>query len=157
MIAKSPIRTFDTTSEAETARAGRDVASTLHGGDVVLLYGDLGAGKTAFVRGLAEGLGADGDEVTSPTFTLMQEYRGGRVPLYHVDLYRLNDAREIDDLGLDEIAADGVLAIEWAERLPRTIDGAIKVRISHAEGDTRSLAIQLPDSSITRLTGHSDR
>jgi tRNA threonylcarbamoyladenosine biosynthesis protein TsaE len=106
-----------------------------------LLLGDLGAGKTAFVRGLAEGLAVSPDEVSSPTFTLMQEYRGGRVPLLHVDLYRLNDPREVDDLGLDELAADAVLAIEWAEKLPRPPDNAIRVRIEHGEGDTRKLTI----------------
>src|SRR5579872_6424029 len=77
-----------TTSEADTARIGRQLAATLRAGDVVLLYGDLGAGKTAFTKGLAEGLGLSGDEVSSPTFTIMQEYRGGRLSLFHVDLYR---------------------------------------------------------------------
>src|SRR5262249_50221578 len=106
-------REHQTRSEADTANIGRELAASLHAGDVVLLYGDLGAGKTAFTKGLAEGLGVSRNEVSSPTFTLMQEYRGGRLPLFHVDLYRLNDPREIEDLGLDEIAAEGVLAIEW--------------------------------------------
>src|SRR5688500_6773706 len=107
--------TFTTRSETETAAVGREIAGRLSAGAVVLLVGDLGAGKTAFIRGLAEGLGVKSEEVSSPTFTIMQEYRGGRLPLFHVDLYRLNDAREIDDLGLDEITAGGVLAIEWAD------------------------------------------
>src|SRR5712664_2868102 len=111
-----PTKTIVTSSEAETAAVGRELASRLSAGSVVLLFGDLGAGKTAFVRGLAEGLGVQRDDVSSPTFTLVQEYRGGRIPHFHVDLYRLNDPREIDDLGLDEIAADGVTAIEWAEK-----------------------------------------
>jgi tRNA threonylcarbamoyladenosine biosynthesis protein TsaE len=130
-----------TRSEAETAAAARDVAARLGAGDVVLLFGDLGAGKTAFVKGIAEGLGVPGDQVSSPTFTLVQEYRGGRLPLFHVDLYRLDDPREVDDLGLDEIAADGVLAIEWAEKLPRATSGAIVVRIEHGDGDTRRLTV----------------
>lgn len=107
----------------------------------MLLSGDLGAGKTAFARGLAMGLGASPDDVSSPTFTIMQEYRGGRLPLFHVDLYRLNDPREIDDLGLNEIAEEGVLAIEWADRLPRPIPGAITVHIEHGEGDLRTIRI----------------
>src|SRR5215475_16180767 len=90
-------------SQDETADVGRQLASTLEPGSVLLLVGDLGAGKTALVRGLAEGLGVLPEEVSSPTFTLVQEYRGGRVPLFHVDLYRLDDVREIEDLGLDEI------------------------------------------------------
>ena len=130
-----------TRSEAETIAAGRDIGATLRAGDIVLLSGDLGAGKTAFARGIAEGLGIEGADVSSPTFTIMQEYRGGRLPLFHVDLYRLNDAREIDDLGLDEIAAEGVLAIEWAEKLPRLVRGAIAVRIAHGDGDQRSIEI----------------
>ena len=88
-------------SEEETSAAGERLGQRLAAGAVVLLYGDLGAGKTAFVRGLARGLGAPADDVTSPTFTLVQEYRG-RLTLYHVDLYRLEPA-EIDDLGLDEL------------------------------------------------------
>jgi len=132
-------KTITTHSESETAAAGRELAKTLTAGSVVLLFGDLGAGKTAFVRGLAEGLGIQRDDVTSPTFTLVQEYRGGRLPLFHVDLYRLNDPREIDDLGLDEIAADGVLAIEWAEKLRDVPRGAIAVRIRHGDGDTRTI------------------
>jgi tRNA threonylcarbamoyladenosine biosynthesis protein TsaE len=126
----------------ETAALGRDFAKSLEAGDVVLLYGDLGAGKTAFVKGLADGLGVGQDEVSSPTFTLVQEYRGGRLPLVHVDLYRLDDPREIDDLGLDEIAASGVLAIEWAEKLARVPRHAYSVRIAHGESDERSIAIE---------------
>jgi len=114
----------------------------------VLLYGELGAGKTALVRGLAEGLGVMPDDVSSPTFTLMQEYRGGRLPLIHVDLYRLDDRREVDDLGLEELGEGAVLAIEWAEKLPDTArlkpsrsGNLIGVRIAHADGDARSIQI----------------
>jgi tRNA threonylcarbamoyladenosine biosynthesis protein TsaE len=165
-------KTITTHAEEQTAMAGRELAATLSAGDVVLLYGDLGAGKTAFVRGLAEGLGVHRDEVSSPTFTLVQEYRGGGLTLFHVDLYRLNDPREIDDLGLDEIAEDGVLAIEWAEKLrggarlepsrdepPSRYERAIIVRIEHAGPDTRNLTIQLPDYQITQSPNsrYSDR
>src|SRR5687767_1351442 len=108
-----PTRTVVTSSETETAAVGRELASGLSAGSVVLLCGDLGAGKTAFVRGLAEGLGIPPGEISSPTFTLMQEYRAGRLPLFHVDLYRLNNPREVEELGLDEIAEHGVMAIEW--------------------------------------------
>jgi tRNA threonylcarbamoyladenosine biosynthesis protein TsaE len=133
--------TITTHSQDETADVGRTLASKLVAGSVLLLVGDLGAGKTALVRGLAEGLGVPPEDVSSPTFTLMQEYRGGRVPLIHVDLYRLNDAREIDELGLEELGLDSVLAIEWAEKLPRRIADAIEVRIDHGEGDERRLTI----------------
>jgi tRNA threonylcarbamoyladenosine biosynthesis protein TsaE len=138
-----------THSESETAGEGRKLAAKLTSGSVVLLYGDLGAGKTAFVRGLAEGLGASRDDVSSPTFTIMQEYRGGRLPLFHVDLYRLNDPREIEDLGLDEIAAEGVLAIEWAEKLgtdarlkPSRYEDTVAVHIQHGDGDERRFEIE---------------
>ena len=129
-----------THSEAETAAAGRELAAALRPGAVVLLSGDLGAGKTAFVRGLAAGLGIDPNEVSSPTFTLVQEYRGGRLTLYHVDLFRLQ-AGDVDDLGLDELTEEGVTAIEWPDRLPRAFDQAIAVHIEHGEDNTRIVQI----------------
>jgi tRNA threonylcarbamoyladenosine biosynthesis protein TsaE len=133
--------TLTTHSEEETVAAGRALAQTLEAGAVVLLSGDLGAGKTAFVRGMAEGLGISRDEVSSPTFTLIQEYRGGRLRLYHVDLYRLKSI-EVDDLGLDEITlAGGITAIEWPDRLPRALPDAVVVTIQHGEGDERTLTI----------------
>ena len=98
----------------------------------MLLEGELGAGKTAFVRGLAVGLGAPEEEVSSPTFTLVQEYRG-RLPLLHADLYRLSGA-EADELGLEELGGDGVMAVEWAAKLVRRPAGASRCssRISAA-------------------------
>ena len=132
-----------THSETETAAVGRSLAAALVPGSIVLLWGELGAGKTAFVRGLAEGLGIDPGAVSSPTFTLMQEYRGGRLLLYHVDLYRLQSI-EVADLGLDEFALDGgVLAIEWPDRLPEAFPSSIVVRIEHSGEDART--IYLPD------------
>jgi tRNA threonylcarbamoyladenosine biosynthesis protein TsaE len=133
--------TTTTHSEGETAAAGRRLASGLGAGAVVLLSGDLGAGKTAFVRGLAEGLRVRTEDVSSPTFTIMQEYRGGRLPLFHVDLYRLDDPREIEDLGLDEITAAGVLAVEWAEKWPTAPADAVHVRIEHADETTRQITL----------------
>ena len=131
-------------SEAETRAIAAALAPSLMPGAVILLSGDLGAGKTAFVRGLAEGLGLDPDDVTSPTFTLVHEYRGGRLPLMHVDLYRL-DRAELDEIGLDQdLAARGVTAVEWSERLSRQIAGAIAVRIQDAGGDRRQIEIQGP-------------
>jgi tRNA threonylcarbamoyladenosine biosynthesis protein TsaE len=134
-------KTITTQSEEETAGVGRELAATLSAGDVLLLYGDLGSGKTAFVRGLAEGLGVHRDEVSSPTFTLIQEYRGGRLLLFHVDLYRIDDPREFDDLGLDEIAVDGVLAIEWAEKHLRPPHDSIRVSIEHAGETERRITV----------------
>ena len=134
--------TVTTHSEAETSAIGRTLAARLAPGSVVLLIGDLGAGKTALVRGLAEGLGVSPDEVSSPTFTLIQEYRGGRLPLLHVDLYRLNDSREVEELGLDELGANAALAIEWAERLPRTPPGAIRVTLEHAGETARRVTVE---------------
>jgi tRNA threonylcarbamoyladenosine biosynthesis protein TsaE len=132
-------------SEAATETAGERLGASLAAGDVVLLYGDLGAGKTAFVRGLARGLGADPADVSSPTFTIVQEY-AGRLTLYHVDLYRL-DEKEADDLGLEELVlGEGVVAIEWAERWRGRPDDVIEVRLEHAGEDTRRILVsrQLP-------------
>src|SRR5205085_5141639 len=103
-------------SEEATQAVARELAAALKAGDVLLLSGDLGAGKTTFVRGLAEGLGVDPGEVSSPTFTLVHEYRGGRLTLYHADLYRL-DRTATDNLGLEGTGVrGGVLAIEWTDR-----------------------------------------
>jgi tRNA threonylcarbamoyladenosine biosynthesis protein TsaE len=134
--------TFLTYSESETTAAGRKLASTVVPGSQILLIGELGAGKTAFVRGLAEGLGIAPQEVSSPTFTLIQEYRAGRVPLLHVDLYRLNDPREVDELGLEELGADGVLAIEWAEKVPNPAPGAVRVTIDYVGESERRVTIE---------------
>ena len=132
--------THVTASEDETRRVASQLAVGLRPGSVVLLSGELGAGKTAFVRGLASGLGIDAGEVTSPTFTLVHEYRGGRMPLVHVDLYRL-DRADLDDIGLDsELASRGVLAIEWAERLVRRPIGALVVEIAYSDG-ARAISI----------------
>ncbi len=133
--------TVITTGEEETVAAGEQFAATLSPGAVVLLYGQLGAGKTAFVRGLARGLGAAADEVSSPTFTIIQEYAGRTATLYHVDLYRLEPA-EVDDLGLDElVSGEGIVAIEWAERWRGRPDDAIEVTIEDAGGERREVRI----------------
>lgn len=130
-------------SEAETAAVAENLAASFRGGEVVLLSGELGTGKTAFVRGLARGVGADPDEVASPTFVLLTSYPG-RLRLHHADLYRLRGDGDEDEVGLEELpGADGVLAVEWAERLrrlpwPRTW----RVHLVHAGGDTRRIAIE---------------
>jgi tRNA threonylcarbamoyladenosine biosynthesis protein TsaE len=127
-------------SEEETEAAGERLGASLKAGDVVLLYGELGAGKTAFVRGLARGVGAPPDDVSSPTFTLIQEY-AGRLKLHHVDLYRL-EAKEIPDLGLDDlVSGDGVVAIEWAERWDGRPGDAIEVELEHVSDDLREIRI----------------
>ena len=131
---------FETRSEQQTFALAERFAAALTPGACVLLYGDLGAGKTAFVRGLAAGLGVNPDDVSSPTFVIMQHYKG-RVPLTHVDLYRLERAEEIADLGLEELAADGVMAIEWADRMPARPHGSVAVRIEDAGGDVRTVRI----------------
>ena len=134
-------QTVVTGSEEETFAVAERLARTLKPGTFVLLHGDLGAGKTVFVRGLAAGLGVDPEAVTSPTFVLIQHYKG-RVPLVHADLYRLENAGAVDDLGLEEMGSGGVVvAVEWAERLPRTPDSSVTVRIEDAGNDHRRITI----------------
>jgi tRNA threonylcarbamoyladenosine biosynthesis protein TsaE len=129
-----------THSEDETTTVARELAADVKAGDVILLSGNLGAGKTAFVRGLAAGLGIDPEEVSSPTFTIVHEYRGGRLTLYHADLYRL-DRVATDDLGLEEMGvADGVLAIEWPNRLSHPMPGARTIEIEIVDENTRRIS-----------------
>jgi len=132
---------IETGSETETAAAGEILGRSLRAGEVVLLYGDLGAGKTAFVRGMARGLGANPDDVTSPTFTIVQEYAGPSATLYHVDLYRL-EGPEIDDLGLEDlVSGDGIVAIEWADRWRGRPDDVTEVRIESDGEEGRRIHI----------------
>ena len=128
-----------THSEAETTAVGRTLGKRLVVGDAVLLSGPLGAGKTAFARGLVEGLGGDPDTVSSPTFTIIQEYEG-RVRMQHVDLYRLAPT-EVDDLALEDLWEDSVLVVEWPDRWARRPADAITVEIEHAGGDERRIKI----------------
>jgi tRNA threonylcarbamoyladenosine biosynthesis protein TsaE len=134
---------FETHSDAETEALGAQLGGSLKGGEVVLLSGDLGAGKTVFVRGLARGLGLDPDEVASPTFVLLTTYPGAR-PLHHADLYRLHGNGDETELGLEELPGpNGVLAIEWAERLSfRPWSTCVEVHLSHAGDDARRVVIE---------------
>lgn len=127
----------------ETFELGRTLAARLRAGDVLALAGDLGAGKTHFVKGLAQGLGIT-SEVTSPTFTLIHEYRGGRLPLYHIDCYRLESAGELLGIGIDEyLRPDGVTAIEWADKFDELLPPDAKWVIFRAlEDDRREIEFQ---------------
>lgn len=138
---------YESNSESDTRAIAARLAAELQPGAVLLLSGDLGAGKTAFTKGLAEGLGIDRAEVTSPTFTLVHEYRQGRLPLVHVDLYRLEKV-DLDELGMDaDLANHGVLAIEWADRLVRVPAGSVSVRIVATGEDLRTITVSAPDRS----------
>jgi tRNA threonylcarbamoyladenosine biosynthesis protein TsaE len=131
-------------SEDETLELGRGVGRVLKGGELVVLEGDLGYGKTVFARGVATGLGIPAEEVSSPSFTLVHEYRGGRVPLFHVDLYRLErPEEEVGGLGIEEIlAAGGVVLVEWGERLPPYLRrDAIVVRLHDVGEGSRRIEI----------------
>ena len=132
-----------TRSETETAALGADLGRGLTGGEAVLLTGELGAGKTAFVRGLAQGLGVDPDEIASPTFVILTSH-GGRLTLHHADLYRLRGNGDERDLGLEELpGAGGVLAVEWAERLSFTPwERCLRVHLEHVQDEARRVVIQ---------------
>ena len=131
-------------SEEETFELGAQLASGLTRGALILLSGELGAGKTVFARGVAAGLGVAPEEVSSPTFTLVQEYQGGRMPIFHVDLYRLELDEEVGTLGIEEILqAGGVVIVEWAEKLPaRLRAGGIAVRLAEVGEGSRRIVVE---------------
>jgi tRNA threonylcarbamoyladenosine biosynthesis protein TsaE len=133
--------TLRTASAAATFRAAAALGRLVQAGDVVGLCGDLGAGKTCFVKGLAEGLGIDPGLVSSPTFTLINEYGGGRLLLHHVDLYRLADAGELPELGLEDLlAGSDVCAVEWIDRFAQVAPPEwLEVRIEFAGPRARTL------------------
>lgn len=135
---------YITHSPEETRALGRTLAQALQGGAVVAFTGDLGAGKTAFVSGMAEGLGIE-ERVTSPTFTIVNEYEGGRLPLFHFDMYRLGSADELFHIGWEDyLARNGVCAVEWSENVDEALDGdTIRVDISRGEDDnTRIITLE---------------
>ena len=133
-----PSQRFITNGPEETEALGARLARALEPGAVVAFTGDLGAGKTAFVRGLARGLGIR-DRVTSPTFTVVNEYEGGRLPLFHFDLYRLGCADELFDIGWEDyLARGGVCAVEWSERMEELLEpGTIRVDLRRGEDEDR--------------------
>ena len=134
--------TYRTQSAAETEALGEKLARQLRGGEVIAFTGDLGAGKTAFTRGLARGLGIT-ERVTSPTFTIVNEYEGGRLPLFHFDMYRLSCSDELYDIGWEDyLARGGVCAVEWSEIVEDALESdAIRVDIKNEGGDSRSITI----------------
>ena len=133
-----PSQRFITNTPEETEALGARLARALEPGAVVAFTGDLGAGKTAFVRGLARGLGVQ-DRVTSPTFTVVNEYEGGRLPLFHFDLYRLGCADELFDIGWEDyLARGGVCAVEWSERMEELLEpGTVRVDLRRGEDEDR--------------------
>ncbi len=130
---------FISNSVAETEQIGAQLADNLPGGSVVAFTGDLGAGKTAFVRGMAQGLGIK-ERITSPTFTIVNEYEEGLRPLFHFDLYRLEDADELFDIGWEDyLARNGICAVEWSERAPDAMENCITVDIVRGEHDDQRI------------------
>jgi tRNA threonylcarbamoyladenosine biosynthesis protein TsaE len=136
------VREVETASPAETEALGERLGRAALGGELLGLEGELGAGKTCLVRGLARGLGADPDAVASPTFVIATEYPGGRVPLHHVDLYRLEPPL-VDTLFLREVLhGAGVAAVEWFDRLlPACENDALRVSLRHADGERRAIRL----------------
>ena len=133
---------FITKSPEETERLGEQLGETLHGGEVIAYLGDLGAGKTAFTRGLARGLGIS-MRVTSPTYTIVNEYTGGRLPLFHFDMYRLGSSDELFDIGWEDyLLRGGVCAVEWSENVRDAMEDAITVSIEKTDDETRRITIE---------------
>lgn len=128
----------ETTSPEATMALGESIVGLLQPGDVLALYGDLGAGKTHLVKGIASGLGVDPEDTTSPTFTLIQEYSTSP-PLYHLDVYRIERLDELERMGIDEyLYGDGICVIEWPERMEAMLpDHTIRLRLSHVDERTR--------------------
>jgi tRNA threonylcarbamoyladenosine biosynthesis protein TsaE len=140
----SVMKTFQTHSAEETTELGRRLAAELKPGSIVLLRGDLGAGKTTMVKGIAEGFeAAKAEDVTSPTFTLIHEYRGPAVTLFHIDLYRIDTQRELDTLALDDLMSpQSILLIEWGEKFQRFAkERDVEIAIEHRGGDERIIRI----------------
>lgn len=138
------MKTFNTHSAEETTQLGRTLATEIKPGSVVLLRGDLGAGKTTLVKGIAEAFrAAEAEAVTSPTFTLIHEYRGPEVTLYHIDLYRIDTQRELDTLALDDLMeANTILLIEWGEKFERfQKERDVEIAIANLGGDEREIAV----------------
>lgn len=136
-----PSRTFHTKSDDETIALGRELARELRG--IVLLIGNLGAGKTTLAKGIVEGLAAAAaDAVSSPTFTLIHQY-GEDARVFHIDLYRLEEARQVEALGLDELfRGDAVVLLEWAERFPELLPAErTEIRLRAISGDEREITI----------------
>ena len=131
---------FCTNSVQETEQLGRRLGERIAGGTVIAYTGDLGAGKTAFTRGLALGLGID-MQVTSPTFTIVNEYEGGRLPLFHFDMYRLGGSDELFDIGWEDyLARGGVCAVEWSENVDDAMEtDCVRVDIRRGETDDQRL------------------
>ena len=135
-------------SVAETEALGARLAAALSPGAVVAYVGGLGMGKTAFTRGLARGLNIP-DRVTSPTFTIVNEYEGGRLPLFHFDMYRLESADELWDIGWEDyLERGGVCAVEWSENVREAMEGALVVRIEKTGADSRKITIEGGDDRV---------
>ncbi len=138
------LREISTQSAEETVAFGRSLADLLVPPKLVLLRGDLGAGKTTLVKGIAAAFEAASEEdVTSPTFTLIHEYRGPRANLYHIDLYRIDTQRELDTLALDDLRGDdSILLIEWGEKFPRFArERDLEIALEHEGGDRRRIRV----------------
>ena len=133
---------FITTSPAETEKVGAALSKVLSPGAVIAYRGDLGAGKTAFTRGLARGLGV-ADPVTSPTYTIVNEYLGGRLPLFHFDMYRLGSSDDLWDIGWEDyLERGGVCAVEWSENVDDAMENAIYVTIYKTGENSRRIVIE---------------